>query len=124
MRENLYQDAGAFIPDNLFAGNELSVLTGGVTIAAGQGILRRGTVLGIVTASGKAVAVDKAAADGSNVPYGILTDDVDATTETNATVYISGVFNKNALFFGGDTDTAADYETELRKLGIFLKNVI
>lgn len=121
--DNLYESLGTFTPDNLIAGNEITILTAGVTITSGQGVLKRGTVIGIVTETGKGKKVDKTAVDGSQVPYAILTDDVDTTTEITTTAYISGLFNINALIFGG-TDTAVDYETELRKLGIFLKKVI
>lgn len=123
--ENLYQGLGKFTPDGLIAGTQVPVLVEGVTIASGQGLLRRGTVLGVVTSTGKSVAVNKAASDGSQNPRSILTDDIDATTEeVKTTAYISGEFNKNVLSFGGKTDKAADFELELRKLGIFLNNTL
>lgn len=121
--ENLYQDLGTFTPNNLIAGNEVPILTAGITLVSGQEVLKRGTVIGIETATGKAKILNSTATDGSQVPYGILTDDVDTTVEVNTTAYTSGLFNKDAMIFGG-TDTAADHETELRKLGIFLKKVI
>lgn len=121
--ENLYQNLGTYIPDNLMAGNEVPVLTAGITLTSGQGVLKRGTVIGIVTETGKGMKVDKAAVDGSKVAYGILTDDVDATAEVTTTVYISGLFNSKALIFGG-ASTVADHENELRQLGIFLRNVL
>lgn len=121
--ENLYQDLGTYTPDKLMAGNEVPVLTAGITLASGQGILKRGTVIGKITASGKGLKVDKAAIDGSKVSYGILTDDVDTTTEVTTTVYVSGLFNSNALVFGG-ASTVADHENELRQLGIYLRKAI
>lgn len=121
--ENLYEGIGTCTHDNLIAGNQMPILTSGVTLVSGQGVLARGTVIGKVTATGKFKVVDSAASDGSQVPYGILTDTVDTTAEVTTTAYVSGLFNINALTFGG-TDTASTHETELRKLGIFLKNVI
>lgn len=121
--ENLYQDLGTFSPDSLIAGNSVPKLVNGVILEAGQGVLTRGTVIGIVTATKKAKIVNNAATDGSEKPYAILTDTIDATQEIATTAYITGEFNKNALTFGGD-DTAADHELELRKLGIYLKNVL
>jgi Bacteriophage lambda head decoration protein D len=110
--------------DNLFAGSSVPVLTGAVTLKAGQGIVKRGTVLGIITATSLAVAVDSTKSDGSQVANCILTDDVDTTdADTVATVYVSGHFNRKALIFGG-TDTAPKHEIKLRELGIFLKDNI
>jgi len=46
---NLVQNLDSFTPDNLFAGHEIPVLVKGVTLEAGQGELKRGTVLGKIT---------------------------------------------------------------------------
>ena len=122
-KENLYKKEGEYTPDNLIAGLNVPCLITGVKLKEGQGVLKRGTVIGILK-TGEAVAVDKSKDDGSNIPYGILTDDVDTTESIGATVYISGLFNKKALHFGGKDDKASDYENKLRELGVFLKNVI
>jgi hypothetical protein len=50
-----------------------------ITIANGQ-ILALGAVLGVVTASGKAKAVDPSATDGSQSAAGVLLQPVDAST--------------------------------------------
>lgn len=115
---------GQTTPDNLFAGHEVPVLVKGVTLARGQGVLERGTVVGIVTASKLAKKVLSTAADGSQIAYGILTDTIDtgdgtATVDVKTTAYVSGRFNSLSLKFGG-TDTAANHEGKLRELGIFL----
>lgn len=127
MIDDLYSSIGTFTPDNLIAGQEFPSLVKGVTLAKNQGIVKRGTVVGIITATGLAKPVDKSKADGQQLPYGIVTDDVDtgtaATADSKATTYVSGVFNKKALLFGS-TDTAADYETALRDLGIYLRDNI
>jgi hypothetical protein len=111
--------------DKLFAGTDVPVIVRSVTLKAGQGVVKRGTVLGVVTASGVAIPVNSALADGSQVANCILTDDVDTTgaTDIATTAYVSGQFNRKALVFGG-TDTAANHETKLRELGIFLKDNI
>ncbi|MBE3586562.1 MAG: head decoration protein [Thermoanaerobacter sp.] len=114
--------------DNLIAGTSIPLEIKSVTLKAGQGVIKRGTVLGIITASGLAVPVNSANTDGSQSADCILTDDVDtgdagATTNVVATAYSSGLFNRKALIFGG-TDTAANHETRLRELGIFLKDNI
>lgn len=107
--------------DNLFAGGVQPVVTDAVTLASGASYVR-GTVLGVVTASGQAKAVDSAAADGSQTPSAILAEDVDATTgEKAAAIYLTGEFNENALVFGG-ADTANTHRKKLREIGIFLKS--
>ncbi|AKL95008.1 bacteriophage lambda head decoration protein D [Clostridium aceticum] len=117
----MYKVLGEFIPDNLIAGNEFPILTKGITLAKDQGVLLRGTVVGIVTATGLGKIADKSESDGAQNPYAILTDTVDTGEDDVVTTgYISGLFNAKALIFGGE-DTAADHEIELRKLGIYLK---
>lgn len=111
--------------DNLFAGTEIPVIVKSVKLAAGQGILKRGTVLGIVSATKEAIAVDSVKSDGGEKADCILTDTVDTTGDDPivTTAYSSGLFNRNALTFGG-SDTAEKHETRLRELGIFLKDNI
>ena len=119
---NLVQNLDSFTPDNLFAGHEIPVLVKGVTLEAGQGKLKRGTVLGKVTATGKYKVVNSANADGSKVADCILADDVDTTTgDVTAVAYRTGHFNRQALAFGG-SDKADTHEARLRELGIFLSD--
>ncbi|MBG9548394.1 head decoration protein [Cytobacillus firmus] len=108
--------------DNLFNDVTVPLLTKSVKLQAGQGVLLRGTVLGVITASGLAVTVNSANTDGSEKADCILTDDVDTgtTDPVVATAYSSGLFNANALIVGG-TDTVDKHKKELRTLGIFIK---
>lgn len=109
-----------FERDNLFAGGVQPVVTDAVTLVVGASYVR-GAVLGIVTASGEAVTVDSAAVDGSQVPYAVLAEDVDATSAAApAAIYLTGEFNEGKLTFGG-IDTADTHRTKLREIGIFLK---
>ena len=48
-----------------------------VTVASGQ-TLALGSVVGVVTATGKVKAVDPAATDGTEVPFGVIANEVDA----------------------------------------------
>ncbi|MDO6355288.1 head decoration protein [Caloramator sp. CAR-1] len=128
MAENLYSKIEEVRSDNLIADSIVPVLVKGITLEKGQGVLKRGTVLGIVTATGLAKVVDSSKTDGTENADCILADDVDtgdgsATTDFPAQAYISGCFNRNALIFGG-TDTVEKHETRLRELGIFLKDNI
>lgn len=141
MGENMYKTTGTFVPDSLIADNAIAITTKGVTIAAGQGILKRGTLLGAsqdgykVTGSmetpdtnteeeAEGEDTEKEAEGGSKIGCdGILTDDVDTTKEgAVAAIYITGTFNRNAIILA-EGEKIETYETELRKLGIFLKTV-
>lgn len=123
--EQLFTATGEFTPDNLIAGHEVPILTEGITVAKEQGVLVRGTVIAIVSATGLAVPVDSTKTDGSEVPFGILTDDIntDQTEDVVTTAYISGLFNREALVLGG-TDTVSKHENRLRERGIFVKERI
>jgi hypothetical protein len=120
---NLYQkQADSVEYDRLFADLNIDKEVKSVNLKTGQGILKRGTVLGTITATGKSLKVNSTAVDGSQISDSILTDDVDTTAaDIVATAYSAGSFNRQALIFGG-TDTAANHEVRLRELGIFLKD--
>ena len=108
--------------DNLFSGTQAQPVNAtSATVLSGEGVLARGSVLGRVTASGKLKLVDSSENDGSQNPYAVLAEAVDATNaDAKAAVYLTGEFNKDALVFGG-TDTASTHEAEARKIGIFFK---
>ena len=111
-----------YTPDRLLAG-AFPKATQEVTVAAGNN-LARGTVLGMVTADGKCLAVDSALENGAEKPYAILAEPVDATdADAVGMAYLSGSFNQNALVFGG-TDTVDTHRDALRDLSIYLKDSI
>ena len=113
-------DIGTLVYDNLLA-SEVEV-TDSVTIISGAGILARGTVLGKITASGKCKIVNSVNSDGSQTPFAILLEPVDATsTDKVAGAAIAGVFNSKALVFGG-TDTITTHYTGLRDIGLYTKS--
>lgn len=125
--EQMYSEIGTYEADNLIVGNEITPVVKGIVLQKGQGILKRGTVLGEINSTKLCVPVDKTKTDGSEIPYCILTDDVDtgddtATSDYHTTGYFTGVFNRAKLIFGGD-DTYLDHEKQLRDLGIFLKEM-
>ena len=106
---------------SLIAGVEITPLTTGAIIAAGTGVLKAGTVLGKVTASGNYVAVDSTNSDGSEEPSLVLSHDVDADGEdVTAVCYKCGVFAREELIFGG-TDTADTHEAALRLKSIHMR---
>ncbi|HIF5759866.1 TPA: head decoration protein [Raoultella ornithinolytica] len=112
-------ESSLFLPDQLIAGTlQLVTDTGIIT----GGTYKRGTVLGMVTASGKYKLSVKTATDGSEVPAAILVDDVDAsTTDQNGGLYLMGEFNQNRIIFDNSWAIPA-LKTALRPLAIFLKD--
>lgn len=123
MDENLAVTSESMTYDKLFVSGTFPVITDELIIKSGSNLVR-GTVLGVITVGGKAVAVDSTAVDGSEVAYAILSQDTDATlADKVAPVYLTGEYNGAALTFGG-TDTKATHKSALRKIGIFIKTVV
>ena len=114
----------SIIPDNLFAGQVQKAVGGTETIVGDGSTLKRGTVLGLITASGKLCKVNSANSDGSQTPYAVLAEDVAATAGgVFGAVYYSGEFDVNSLVFGG-TDTYATHRVAARKLAMFFRNAV
>lgn len=109
-----------FTRDQLIGGADPAPLERIEPIASGQGVLVRGTVLGVETASQKLKVADSAASDGSEVAKFILANEVDTSLgDVPESVYQAGMFNRNYLILGG-TDTPEKHEAALREVGIFL----
>lgn len=116
MRE-LMNKAGEIGQDNLIAGVFPPAEFTGIKIAAGQGALRRGTVL----AESDAGCVVLGTETTGKAAY-ILSDDVDATEEVGTTAYRAGNFNTKALIVAeGYELTEADRDS-LRKYRIVLND--
>ncbi|NIG74040.1 head decoration protein [Klebsiella sp. Ap-873] len=111
-----------FVPDQLIAG-PLQLITDTVVVSGGD--YKRGTVLGMITASGKYTACVKTATDGSEKPCAILVDDVHAAThgDQSGGVYLMGEFNQKRITLDASW-TVADMKVALRPLSIFLKDSI
>ncbi len=116
--------AETYTPDNLIAG-ETRTVCDIVTIASGGTALKRGAVLGKVTASGNLILSASNAVDGSQTPTAILAEDCDpsAADVTNVAVYVKGEFNANALSFGTG-HTAVTVKDALRDGGIYIKTAV
>lgn len=120
MNKELVSKVGSTGQDNLIAKLFPPATTFGVTIPAGTGALKRGTVLAL---NGDKYALLSAATTGK--ANCVLADDVDASGEAAAVgvAYRTGHFNRKALIVGeGYTMTIAD-EEELRKGGILLTDM-
>lgn len=109
---------GSISYNNLWSGNVCDVVPGVETLLSGQ-VVTRGTVLGMITASGKLQIADSTKSDGSQTIYAIAAEACDATGgDKPINVYYTGEFNTAALTFGG-TDTAAKQKVAARNIGIF-----
>lgn len=109
-----------------FVGSHPSIMEHCVLASSGTEVdLIAGTVLGLVTATGKAVAWSPAAADGSQVAALILVEDVrlPIAGDISANVYVHGEFLRKGL---GWPDAATDEQkaaavTALAAKGLYVK---
>jgi hypothetical protein len=108
----------SYSPDELVVNPEL-LLSEPAILLAGQN-LKRGALLGKITASGKSVLSLAAATDGSEVPYSILVDDTDATDGDKATItYTRGDFVADSVIYGAG-HTRASVAAGLKAMAIYL----
>lgn len=118
MSKRLDENIGAVEYDGLIVNNVPVADVVTVKLAAGTGILKRGTV--VTGAAGAELAPAATALSATNGTY-ILTDDTDGAV---ATAYRTGHFARNKLHTDGSyTLTAADEEI-LRNAGILLSDAI
>ena len=120
MTKRLDETVGAVEYDTLIVGNVPVADVATVSLAAGAGVIKRGTV--VTGTPGGNLAPVAAALDGAKATY-ILADDTDATEATTATAYRTGHFNRGAIITGSYTLTAADEEI-LRNAGILLSDAV
>ena len=114
--------AETYVPDQLIAGNA-KLVSAPVTFVSGQ-VLARGSVVGVITASGKYALSLSASSDGSQTPVAIVADAVDASAgDVTGGVYLAGEFNANALTLGTGITLAAA-TAALRPLSIWIKSAI
>ena len=110
-----------YTPENLLAGgstpvSETAIILDGQTLALGE-------IVAKVTATGKIKALDTAASDGTETPFGILSEAVSASgADKTSLVWIKGEFRINAVT--SSTSTPALQKPNLRLLGIYLKDSI
>lgn len=113
--------------DELIGGTAITPMTANVTIAklAAETVLKRGTLLGVVTTSGKYAIVDSTVSTGEQVASVVLARDVAVGTADDvvATVYTRGLFNRSKLIVKQSADNTTKHEAELRSVGIYLTDV-
>lgn len=121
MSKRLDENLGAVEYDGLIVSNTPVADVVTVSVAAGNGTIKRGTI--VTGTPGGELAPLAAAVSTDNATY-IITDDVDATAAVVATAYRTGHFARNKLTTNGVyTLTAADEEI-LRKSGILLSDAV
>lgn len=105
--------------DNLVNGIAPGAEVFSVQIAAGQGVLERGTLL--ASTDGGMVKISAATTGKANA---VLAEAVDATEAVTGIAYRTGHFNANALIVAdGYEITAADKEA-LRVAGILISDAV
>ncbi len=136
-----YSIIGDFEYDSLIAGEQEPIIPKGVWLAPGQGVLSRGTLLGIQTANMLAYVCDSTASDGTQNPkyilglqQGQLMDPTQTTIDTGsvpqatpipvpALAYQTGVFNRYAIITKAG-QAIGTFEDALHLRGIILKGTI
>lgn len=134
----MFEQIGEFKPDALIASQEYPILTEGIGLKSGYGLLKRGSLIMkgtdgagyIVGSSVKETTGEDDSAVTSDMKltvFGILTDDFDTGEETGdlipATAYQTGVFNRAAVIIAGKDAAVETYEDDMKAAGIYLRNV-
>lgn len=105
--------------DNLLAGGDFTVLEIGTVDETVE--VKRGTVLGRVSATNTFKICKDANDDGSNVPVAILAEDLPAgASNKDKYIYLSGKFNKDAVIFDSSITNKNKAKIELHKNSVFL----
>lgn len=111
-----------YVPDQLIAGN-LKIVTRPATIT-GAAAYARGTVMGMVTATGSFKPSVATATDGSQNPSAVLVDNVDATAgDVTGGLYLQAELNGNALIIDASLTLAA-VSAAFRNIGLFVKTAV
>lgn len=109
-----------YSPDGLIVSRG-PIVTDDVALAGGQGVLHRGTLLGIVTSTGQAVVCVATAVDGSQRPAAVLVSGVDTTAgPAPGAGYFSGEFDAALLAFDSSWTLPALADA-MRARGLFLR---
>ncbi len=102
----------------------------GVTVAAGHGDLKRGTVLALSSSTSKMVILGTEAGQGETLSANcILAEDVATGADTTAAgitaqAYRTGHFNRNKVIVADEYTMTLTDEENLRKGGILLDTAI
>lgn len=137
---NMFEQTGEFKPDSLIAGNEFPIMKEGIALKAGQGVLKRGSLIMKCAAdkagyiAGSVVTVKTGEGENAQTSnaemkvFGILTDDCDTGTDASAdnipaVCYQTGEFNRAAVIVSGEGAAVENYEDDMKCVGIYLRSV-
>jgi hypothetical protein len=119
----------SFSPTALYAG-DFPRMTRLVTIASGANasgaVLKRGTLLGRITATDKYIPSVKTATDGSQNPVAVLTFDVDASAAdvTAAKAFVTGEYAFEQMTVDASWSfTTLDAALRIANLSLFVRSV-
>lgn len=116
--------AGTTIQEHLVLDDQKTIVTDAYTVKSGQGVITRGTPLGVETATGKLKKCLSSNSDGTQTIFAILTQDIDTTSaDVKIPVYLEGTFNPEEVIWQG-SDTVETHRMNARKVGIYFKRVI
>lgn len=119
MAKRLDENLGSVGYDNLVNGIAPGAEVFSVQLAAGQGVLERGTLLAVTDGG-----MVKISADTTGKANAVLAETVDATEAVTGIAYRTGHFNANKLIVAdGYEITAADKEA-LRVAGILISDAV
>lgn len=120
-----FGEIGEYQPQDLIAG-DFDLLSETIVIESGQK-LKRGTLLGKKSAtekyvlSAKLTGDDKPISDGSEIPYRILAEDIDASSGDKLSIaYQTGSFFRGGITFGKG-HTIASVKPILEPISIYIK---
>lgn len=134
----MFEQIGEFKPDALIASQEYPILTEGIGLKPGYGLLKRGSLImkgtdGAGYIAGSSVKETTGEGDSAVTSdmkltvFGILTDDFNTGEKTDdlipATAYQTGVFNRAAVIIAGEDAAVETYEDDMKAAGIYLRNV-
>lgn len=124
MAKYLNEKIGETAYDGLIVDNFPPADVFSVTIASGEGVLQRGSVLAMTLADGKMKLI-AAESDSTAEANCILADDVDATSsDVSALAYRTGHFATNQLITKSEYVLTYKDKEALRKGGILLSDVL
>lgn len=132
----MYEQIGEFKPDSLIASADFPILKEGIGLKAGQGLLKRGSLIIKADNAGYIAGTTRTTGSGETEKteeltgkiFGILTDDMDTGDDDSkdnipATCYQTGIFNRDAVIVTGEDATIDKYEDDMRDVSLFLRNV-
>jgi hypothetical protein len=127
MATNLFETQTPADTISLLAGVEGREIKVGVMLAAGQGVLTRGSIIARKDSDKNWTLLEAAPTDTDRVA--VLGTSVDtgaggSTEDQLVDAFLSGLFNRAAISLGGHTELTADIEEALREKGIFMDCVI